>query len=546
MDLAPLMEIRPAPVAVLEGARERGTSPRFFVRRGGDWRPVTWNDFAAQIRSVAAYLVDAGVAPGDRVAVFGHNSVAWAAAALGIQTAGAVMVPIYPSSTGEQAGYILEHAGAAAVFVGDDELRARVSHPRVLSLDGGGALPYAGLLERGMELDRADPAVVDRRLAAIDLDAPGLMLYTSGTSGDPKGVPLTHANVGANARDWLTSNEPLLHDGAVDILWLPMSHVFGFGELCLGNSLGFTTYFSNPRDVLADLPEIAPSVFFSVPAYWAKLAQQAMREDEPERRLAHLRAATGGKLRFCLSGGAGLDREVKELFHAAGTLIIEGYGLTECSPTLTLNRPDDFRFDSVGKPLANVELRLDEDGEILARGPNVFGGYFRDPDATAAAFTADGWFRTGDIGRFTDDGFLQIVDRKKDILVTAGGKNVPPANVELRFVDDPLIDHLVVYGDGKKYLVAGVWPSPTARAEHGEDELTARIAASIARVNQRLARCETIKRFALMDEPLTVEGGLLTASFKVRRKHVYEVHRGALEALYEGGGTAVPGPEEAR
>ncbi|MBK7394711.1 MAG: AMP-binding protein [Myxococcales bacterium] len=209
-----------------------------------------------------------------------------------------------------------------------------------------------------------------------------------------------------------------------------------------------------------------PNVFMSVPSVWEKLAQAAISEPDPTQRKARLAAVTGGALEFCLSGGAGLKREVKEAFHGAGTLIIEGYGLTETSPTLTLNRPDAFRFDTVGKPLPSVEVRLAEDGEILARGPSVFGGYHKDPAATAQCFTADGWFKTGDVGRFTDDGFLQIIDRKKDILVTAGGKNVPPANIELRFADDPFVAHVVVYGDGHQSLVAGVWLNEGTVAGH--------------------------------------------------------------------------------
>src|SRR5262249_37727671 len=185
------------------------------------------------------------------------------------------------------------------------------------------------------------------------------------------------------------------------------------------------------------------------------IAMMAMPAPTTEARRAKGAAVTGGRLRFCLSGGAGLKREVKEFLYEHGVLVVEGYGLTETSPTLTLNPPDAFRFDTVGKPLPSVELRLAPDGEVLARGASVFGGYHKDPHATKEAFTADGWFKTGDIGRFTDDGFLQIVDRKKDILVTAGGKNIPPANIEQRFRDDPLLSHVVVYGDGKKYLVAG-------------------------------------------------------------------------------------------
>ncbi|MBA3465041.1 MAG: AMP-binding protein, partial [Deltaproteobacteria bacterium] len=227
---------------------------------------------------------------------------------------------------------------------------------------------------------------------------------------------------------------------------------------------------------------------------------------------------------FCLSGGAGLKVEIKELLHAAGVLIIEGYGLTETSPTLTLNRPGAFRFDTVGKPLPSLELKLDTDGEILARGPNVFSGYFKDPDATAAAFTEDGWFRTGDVGRWTDDGFLQIIDRKKDILVTSGGKNIPPANIEARFVDDPIIERVVVYGDARPYLVAAVW----VRADASADLVGARIDA----INKELARYESIKRHFIAETPLTVEDGLLTSSLKLRRKAVYERLRDRFEALY--------------
>jgi long-chain acyl-CoA synthetase len=280
----------------------------------------------------------------------------------------------------------------------------------------------------------------------------------------------------------------------------------------------------------------------SVPSVWEKLATAAAAESTLEARRAKLASLTGGKLRFCLSGGAGLKREVKDLFWSCDLLIIEGYGLTETSPTLTLNRPDAFRFDTVGKPLPSVELRLAEDGEILARGPTVFGGYHKDPAATREAFTEDGWFKTGDVGRFTDDGFLQIVDRKKDILVTAGGKNVPPANIEQRFADDPFIAHVVVYGDGKKFLVAGVWPNKDAVDAHlaasGVDAnargeaMRALLQQRVDKVNAALASYETIKKFAVMEPALSVEGGHLTPTLKVRRKKVYEAFRAPLEALY--------------
>jgi long-chain acyl-CoA synthetase len=356
------------------------------------------------------------------------------------------------------------------------------------------------------------------------------MLYTSGTSGNPKGVPLTHRNVGVNGADWMKNNAPLLDADFRDLLWLPMSHIFGFGQMCTGNVLGWETWMTSPQDALALMPEVAPHVFFSVPAYWEKLARAMLAEagDDRAARRATLARLTGGRLRFCLSGGAGLKMEIKEALLDAGVLVIEGYGLTETSPTLTLNRPGDYRFDSVGKPVTSVELRLADDGEIEARGPSVFSGYHDDPAATAAAFTADGWFKTGDVGRWTDDGFLQIIDRKKDILVTAGGKNVPPANIEARFADDPAIERVVVYGDARSYLVAAVWLSATVPAAAREAEA----ARAVAAVNAHLASFETIKKFWVGDDALTVEAGLLTSSLKLRRKAVYERYRDRFEALY--------------
>jgi long-chain acyl-CoA synthetase len=574
MDVTPYLEPRIAPRAVFDKLAERGARVRFMVAEKDGWQSVTWDAYARLIRELALFLGASGLKTGDRAVVFAPNSVAWASAALAIQAAGGVMVPVYPASTAEQAGYVVEHSEARFVFVdGPVALgrilggyRAYTNVERIVVMDdaldlakvhasaqaAGQGVPSFAELDRklvswsralalGAARHREDPGALERTMNSLSLDQPGLMLYTSGTTGNPKGVPLTHRNVAMNGADWLRCNAPLLEESAVDLLWLPMSHIFGLGELCLGNSLGWTTYLGDPQSVLAKLPEVRPSVFMSVPSHWEKIAVAAMSAPpvERERRLA---AVTGGNLRFCLSGGAGLKREVKELLHACGVLIIEGYGLTECSPTLTLNRPDAFRFDTVGKPLPSVELKLAEDGEILVRGPNVFGGYFKDAAATREAFTEDGWFKTGDVGRMTDEGFLQIVDRKKDILVTAGGKNIPPANIELRFRDDPLLAHVVVYGEGKRYLVAGVWLNEDAVGAHLADAgvnpgarheaVRALIQPRIDRVNRELASYETIKRFHVVDTPLTVEAGLLTQSFKVRRKKVYEAFRDVFEGLY--------------
>jgi long-chain acyl-CoA synthetase len=497
VDVGPFLELKPAPHAVFDALAERRDRVRFHRAEGG---AVTWGAYAVQIQRIALALVERGVEPGERVAIFAPNSVEWMSAAMAIQSIGAVLVPVYAGSTVEQAAYVTRHAGARWVFV-DHEGR----------LPGGPTLTFGTALAEG----RSDERVFLRRLEAVELDRPGLMLYTSGTSGPPKGVPLTHRNVAVNGGDWLRCMAPVVEEGSVDLLWLPMSHIFGLGEACLGNTLGWTTWLADPATVCQRLPEVRPDVFMSVPRVWEKLAA-AGREG--------LAGATGGRLRFCLSGGAGLAREVKELFASAGVLLLEGYGLTECSPTLTLNRPDAYRFDSVGKPLPSIELRLAEDGEIEARGPSVFAGYHEDPAATREAFSEDGWFKTGDVGRFTEDGFLQIVDRKKDILVTSGGKNVPPANIEARLLGDPAIVHAVVYGEAKPYLVAGIWPAPGIGR--------ARVEEIVARVNEGLAGWERIKRFALVDTPLSVEAGHLTPTLKVRRKKVVEAFRDVFEGLY--------------
>lgn len=567
MDVSAYMDLHPAPHVFFAALPQRREQARFMLPDGDAWRPVTWGQFGDQIKDVALGMVAGGHQVGERVAILGHNSVSWFATALGAQAIGGVMVPVYPSNTEEQIGYVIEHSDATILAVGDATLLSKVltiwerlEHVKLVvglddaisleeswaQLDASGvALPaldavrakfmgWQQACHAGRDFAADHPDAFDTLMDAVSLEQPSVMLYTSGTTGMPKGVPLTHRNVAANGRDWLECNGPLLDEGAIDLFWLPLSHIFGFGELCLGNTLGFVSYWSDPAKVFADLERVRPQVFMSVPRYYEKLATRAMQAPGPAAQRERFEQITGGRLKFCLSGGAGLKREVKELFYAQGVLIIEGYGLTESSPTLTLNRPDDFRFDSVGKPLPSVELKLAEDGEILAKGPNIFGGYHKNPEATRETFTEDGWLKTGDIGRFSEDGFLQIIDRKKEILVTAGGKNIPPANIETRFQDDPYIAHVVVYGDGKSYLTAAVWLHEDA-IEQGLDSQAKHelVEQRIALVNDKLARYETIKTFVIIDEPLTVEGGLLTPTLKIKRKKIYERYGDRLEALYQ-------------
>lgn len=584
MDITPYLDDQKiAPKVVFDSLDERGSRVRFMLPTDdGDWRGMTWNAFADQIRRCGLFLMDEGLDHGDHAAIYAPNSVEWASAALAIQGAGAVMVPIYPSSTSEQAAYVVRHSDAKVVFVDTAELLTNVfaswaaydevdklvvlgdqvdveavfdSFRTENELNGdkddlpewsdvaGRVVTWDKVMEVGRALEEAKPESFEQRMESVTMDQPGLMLYTSGTTGKPKGVPLTHDNVVSNGRDWIEVLGGAIPEEAVDLWWLPLSHVFGFGEVCLGNILGFTTYMSDPYSVLDKLPEVRPHVFMSIPRYWEKLAVAAMGEVSGEKQRQELAEVTGGNLEFCLSGGAGLKREIKEFFLQNDLLIIEGYGLTEASPTLTMNRPDDFRFDSVGKPFPSVDVKLADDGEILAKGPNIFAGYYKNDEATAETFTDDGWLKTGDLGKWTDDGFLQIVGRKKEILVTAGGKNISPAHIEAQFNDDPFIEHVVVYGDGKKYLTGGVWPNTEAVAawldENGiadderEKAIEKLIAQRVEAANDKLPRYETLKAHTLMDTPLSVENGLLTSTMKVRRKKVYEAFEAEFEGLYK-------------
>jgi len=538
---------------------------------GGSWQPVTWGEADLRIQRLASFLMDRGVDRGVKVAVLSHTRLEWGLAGLAALAAGGTLVPVYPTLMPDQLAHVLGHSGAEVLVVETAEQLGRVLQvwdqvnvgtvvmvepvdlPRLVAEAGRDVDAFASLafpLQQAETLGDATlktaPGRVRQRADSATLEDVGYLIYTSGTTGMPKGVLLTHNNVGVSGADWIQLNGERLHEQDVDLLWLPMSHVFGWGEFCLGNQLGFLTYLSDPAHAMEHLQQARPHVFMSVPAYWEKLAQLARVDGPAEMQHAELRRLCGGRLRFCLSGGAGLRREVKELFLAAGMLIIEGYGLTECSPTLTMNRADDFDFDSVGKPFPSVRIELAGDGEILAKGPNVFAGYHKDPEATRAMFDENGWLRTGDLGRFNERGFLQIIGRKKEILVTAGGKNIPPENIELRFRDDPLVAQLVVYGDGRKYLTAVVdIDEQVARQrleQAGEASGTSVrrhprvrewVQQRVDAVNETLARHETIKKICIVPSPISVEAGLLTPSLKVKRAKVYERFAAALEALYE-------------
>lgn len=538
--------------------------PRFMIQENGQWKPILWSEYREQVELVAYALNSLGIKPGNKVGIFSQNSLEWIYAGLGITTAQAVLVPIYHNSTPDMAGYIVNHGDLQLLFVQnliifDSLISAGSKFPLlkyVVLIEGDSKENRNGLkffnlddlYHLGENHRDSHPHLIEKLVETTTEEMVAQMLYTSGTTGRPKGVPLTYGNLIASTNDWLAINGPLVSPDSVDLHWLPNAHIFGWGSLGLGNILGFTSYLTNPLEVLKLMPEIKPHLFMSVPAYFEKLYQLSVTSSESKnKQIETLQQLMGGRITFLLSGGAGLKREVKEFFLKAKMWITEGYGLTECSPTLTMNRHDDFNFDSVGKPYPCVNLKLAEDGEILARGPVIFQGYYKDPVATSEVFTEDGWFKTGDVGQWMNDGFLKIMGRKKDIIVTSGGKNIPPENIELRFKDDPYIEHLVVYGDGKKYLVAVVtlgchviesWAKENGIPFESWEELCTMSAVetmvqdSINRVNSELSSFETIKYYRIVPENFTPLNGLLTSSLKVKRKKVYQRYETILDGLY--------------
>ncbi len=538
--------------------------PRFMIQENGQWKPILWSEYREQVELVAYALNSLGIKPGNKVGIFSQNSLEWIYAGLGITTAQAVLVPIYHNSTPDMAGYIVNHGDLQLLFVQnliifDSLISAGSKFPLlkyVVLIEGDSKENRNGLkffnlddlYHLGENHRDSHPHLIEKLVETTTEEMVAQMLYTSGTTGRPKGVPLTYGNLIASTNDWLAINGPLVSPDSVDLHWLPNAHIFGWGSLGLGNILGFTSYLTNPLEVLKLMPEIKPHLFMSVPAYFEKLYQLSVTSSESKnKQIETLQQLMGGRITFLLSGGAGLKREVKEFFLKAKMWITEGYGLTECSPTLTMNRHDDFNFDSVGKPYPCVNLKLAEDGEILARGPVIFQGYYKDPVATSEVFTEDGWFKTGDVGQWMNDGFLKIMGRKKDIIVTSGGKNIPPENIELRFKDDPYIEHLVVYGDGKKYLVAVVtlgchviesWAKENGIPFESWEELCTMSAVetmvqdSINRVNSELSSFETIKYYRIVPENFTPLNGLLTSSLKVKRKKVYQRYETILKELY--------------
>ncbi len=563
-----------------------------MTRDGDHFVDWTAKQTAEQVRAVAKGLVACGVEPGDRVALMAHTQLEWVIADLAILSAGAVTVPVYETSSAEQLGWILEDSGAVIAIVESDELRALEGtvHDRapscrhVFIIEPTDDLPGLDqLAELGAHV--ADDEI-DRRMTALGPDDLATVIYTSGTTGRPKGCMLTHRNLCANVAQTVGAIGSEIVPDDRSLLFLPLAHALTKGTLLFCLELGVPTGFTSD---IARLPEelamVRPTVIAAVPRIFEKVHNAAHRIAHSSRkgpifdraesvavrwskeyhrgkvspwtaiehglfeRLVYgkLRQALGGEMRFAFSGGGPLGERLTHFFDGAGVCIYEGYGLTETSPTLTINRPGAWRPGSVGQPVAGTTIRIDHDGEILAKGPQVFAGYWHNPTASAEVFDGDGWFHTGDIGELDDDGFLKITGRKKELLVTAAGKNVAPAPLEDRLRAHPLVSQAMVVGDQRPFIAALVTIDEDEFADWAQKnglagvtvsdavenaELRAVIGDAVAAANTSVSRAESIREFVILPHDLTIDAGELTPTLKVRRTVVLTHFEVAIEAIY--------------
>jgi len=561
-----------------------------------DWVPISSHEYYQSVVGVARALQAWGIQKGDRVAILSENRPEWSMADFACLLLGAVVVPVYGTVTGEQTAYLLNDSGARVVFVSSEKqlqkilgIQSQTPVERVVVMDAVETshathmyrLMRQGPAERDSKFDAAARAIEPGDLATI--------IYTSGTTGTPKGVMLTHGNIAVNIGGWLDTVG--FTSGQVSISFLPLSHVTArnvdFGLLYLGVTLA---YVSSVEQLPQALTEVRPTIFVGVPRVYEKIHSQVNRKTEgiPKKWIygwslrvgrrhkpailegkvpaslawrladrlvyAKVREAMGGHVVIFVSGGAPLGRELADWYASIGIRIQEGYGLTETSPVIAVNTPQAHRLGSVGKPLANIEVRIAEDGEILVRGPSVFQGYWNKPEETGSAFL-DGWFKTGDIGHLDADGFLSVTDRKKDLIKTSGGKFIAPQPIENSLKHNALIGEAVVLGD--KYKFPAVLISPffplledwartngvpfTSRPELiSHPRIRALYEGIIQDLNGRLARFEQMKRVLLVPEEFSIESGTLTASMKMRRRVVEDRYRQLIEDMYAQADAVAP------
>ena len=585
------------PSRFLHAVDEHPTSRAQLARRFERWEPISSQELLRRVAGLADALVELGVKPGDRVGLLAPNCPEWHTADFAISGSGGVTVPIYFNESPDRMTYILNHCGARVLFVSGAAQLAKVLQIRgdlkelqqVIVADAGDDLPSEFLRYETLIATAGAPEIASYRLRAAQVLPSQLasIIYTSGTTGEPKGVMLTHTNFSSNVSD--SCRELVLHPGVdLAVSFLPLAHVYGrtldyvliFGGCPLA-------YVPVIETVAQALVEVKPTILGAVPRFfekiYARLMEQGTKSTGAKRRIFHwsmkltqkiapwrcgeasaslatklqwiiadklvyskVRAATGGHLRVVLSGGAPLSRNLAQFFWAIGIPIYQGYGLTETSPVLTSTYPQN-RIGSSGRPIPNVQIRIADDGEILAKGPCVMQGYYKAPEATRQVLSEDGWFSTGDIGYLDKDNYLYITDRKKDLLKTAAGKFVAPQPIENMLKTSPYILNAMVVGDQRKFIVALIVPNPTTvAAKLAEDGLNfssnaelavhprsyALVEEEVRRLTTHLAQYETIKRFALLPDDFTFDSGSLTFTMKLKRRVVEKQFHDLIDKLY--------------
>jgi long-chain acyl-CoA synthetase len=555
------MDARTVPELLLQALKTHRKPDAFLIKRGARWEPVSMASVMARVATLTRALRGRGIAVGDRVAILGESRLEWAIADMSVLWIGAATVPVYPTLPAGQVAPLLADSGCVAAFVSTAEQRAKLESVR-------GQLPSLKWIWCFDEepLPAEDPGGGEPEQSPAGASAVATIIYTSGTTGVPKGVMLTHGNMASEAV--LALRAMTIRSTDVYLSLLPLSHIFercsGLYTMLLGGS---TIAYSESLDrVSANLLEVRPTIVMAVPRFYEKLLARitevsesagfpraqmarwgrrvaiewARRRDlkQPIPRslaLSHSIASTlvysvlakrlGGRLRLRVSGGAPLNHDVALFFYGAGQPIFEGYGLTETSSAICVNRFGRFRIGTVGPLFDRIEVKIADDGEILVSGPVVMKSYWNRPMETAEALR-DGWFYTGDIGEMDPDGHLRITDRKKDLIVTSGGKKVAPQPIENALKGSTKIKEALVLGDGKKFIAALIIPASGVTREG--------VAAEVEKVNSTRASFERIKRFELIPDDLTIENGFLTPSLKLKRKAVAERHRDVIERLFEG------------
>jgi len=572
-------------------------------KKDGQWRQVSSRELESQVRAVAMGLHALDVRVGDRVGILSENRVEWTIADLGVINCGALDAPIYATQSPKQAAYILNDAGVEVLFISNQAQYDRVrdalnSCPKlrvIISFDpiiapSAQVMSFGDLLTRGRAADREEPGLYETLREIVTPESLATLIYTSGTTGDPKGVMLTHANLVSNTLANYQNSE--LKAGEVALTFLPFSHILERTTIYMYLHAGVSVYYAESVETVArDMAEIRPHFMTSVPRLFEKVMARAMEkaEERGERRAAiarwavevakrwaqaasegrdagvvlklkhkaagalvysKLRGALGGRVRALVSGGAPLAPELAQFFYGAGMPIYQGYGLTESSPVIACNTPRANRLGSVGKPIPGVRVRIAEDGEILASGPNVMRGYYNRPAETGEALETDAegriWLRTGDIGYLDADGYLFITDRKKDLIKTSGGKYVAPQPIENAIKQSPYVNQVVVIGDSRKFPAALIVPQMDALrayarrqgivAEESElikhPEIIDLIEKEVDTRTTDMSKYEKVKAVLLLPRELTVEGGELTPTLKVKRRVVVEKNKEQIERLY--------------